>query len=249
MMPKEYPRNQRCPCGSGKKYKVCCAQKGFNFTLDDQGNVERTVPLRPEVHEVLKDQERAFVAKFGREMGPDDPIFFDPNADTPQPMETDSPEMRREFGEAAKNAGIPEELIYATNKTGIILTAENRDLLPDNQVKEFEDAVREYREMFGEGEADEADENEPSDPLLPGPTVNPEENAEGWTEADIRRVICNPLHALNGTVTDSTWIGAAKKLIETEGLDQFLVNMLRVLRDEFIEVEEENDEGGEGPSA
>jgi len=248
-MPKEYPRNQPCPCGSGKKYKVCCAKKTFKFTVGEQGNVGRTVPVTPEVREILKIQEQAFRVKFGREPGPDDPIFFDPNADTPKPLEIDPADMRRELGEAAKKAGIPEELIYATNKTGIILTAENRDLLPDNQVREFEDAVREYRELFGEGESDE---NEPSDPSLPAPTVNPDENAEGWTDADVRRVICNPLHALNGIVTDATWIGTAKKLIETEGLDQFLVNMLHVLREELIEVEDEDvegGEGGEGPSA
>ncbi|HTP25887.1 MAG TPA: hypothetical protein VMK12_09535 [Anaeromyxobacteraceae bacterium] len=204
------------------------------------------MPLAPEVRALLIEQERAFVAKFGREMGLDDPIFFDPNADTPQPMEMDSAQMRRELGEAAKKAGIPEELIYAFNKTGILLTAENRDLFPDNQVTEFQDSVRQYREMFGEGEPDE---DEPSDPPLPAPTVNPDEDAEEWTEADIRRVICNPLHALNGTVTDATWIGAARKLIETEGLDQFLVNMLHVLREELIEVEDDDVEGGEGPTA
>ena len=27
--------------------------------------------------------------KFGREPGPDDPVFFDPNADTPQPVDMD----------------------------------------------------------------------------------------------------------------------------------------------------------------
>jgi len=235
-MPREYPRYQPCPCGSGKKYKVCCAKKGFKFTLDEQGNVGRTVPLTLELQEILKEQERAFRATFGREMGPQDPIFFDPNADTPQPMEMDTAEMRREFGEAAKKAGVPEELVYAVNKTGIIVTAENRNLLPDKDVKEFEDAVREYREMFGEGESGEA--SEASEPPLPEPTVVPDEDAEGWTEADIRRVICNPLHALNGTVPDATWIRSAEKFIEQEGLEQFLVNMLCVLREELIEVED-----------
>jgi hypothetical protein len=80
----------------------------------------------------------------------------------------------------------------------------------------------------------------------------PDENEEGRSEADIRRVICNPLHALTGTVTDAAWIGSAKKLIEQEGLDQFLVNMLYVLREELIEVEDDDDgedgDGGEEPS-
>ena len=100
--------------------------------------------------------------------------------------------------------------------------------------------------MFGEGDSDEA--SEPSEPPLSEPTVVPDEDAEGWTEADIRRVICNPLHALNGAVPDATWIRSAKKLIETEGLEQFLVNMLHVLREGLVEVEDDDVEGGQGPS-
>jgi len=96
------PRNQPCACGSGKKQKVCCAKKGFKFTLGEQGNVGRIVPLRPEVREILERQGQAFCAKFGREMGHDDPMFFDPDADTPKPVEMDTAEMRREFGEAAR---------------------------------------------------------------------------------------------------------------------------------------------------
>jgi hypothetical protein len=160
LVPKEYPRNQACPCGSGKKYKVCCARKGFSFTVDEQGTVSRSVPLTPRTRELLDEQMKRFVEKFGRQPGPNDPVFFDPAADTPMPVKVDAAKMRSEFGEVAKKAGVPEELIYATNKTGILLTSENRHLVPDNEVKEFEDAVREYREMFGE--ECEGDETPPS---------------------------------------------------------------------------------------
>ncbi|HTP29495.1 MAG TPA: SEC-C domain-containing protein [Anaeromyxobacteraceae bacterium] len=230
-MSKEYPRNQLCPCGSGKKYKICCAKKGFKFALDDQGNVERIVPMTRAAHEILEKQECAFRAKFGRERADDEPIFFDPEADTPKPM-CDLAKMRRDIGEVARTVGIRKELVYAINETGIILTSENRDLFPDDAVQEFEHAVQEYRVLFGDEESDES-------PALPEATAFPNETVD----AEVRRVLCNPLHALRGVMRDVTWIGTAKLLIEREGPDQFFVNMLHVLREELMDVEE----GGEGP--
>lgn len=42
--------------------------------------------LSSEAREVFEQQMEAFVEKFGREPGPNDPIFFDPESDTPQPL-------------------------------------------------------------------------------------------------------------------------------------------------------------------
>lgn len=39
-----------------------------------------------ELENALEAQQQAFREKFGRDMGPDDPIFFDPEADEPRPM-------------------------------------------------------------------------------------------------------------------------------------------------------------------
>ena len=47
---------------------------------------EKRIPLSPGTAEELKAQRQRFIDKFGREPGPDDPIFFDPSADTPQPI-------------------------------------------------------------------------------------------------------------------------------------------------------------------
>jgi hypothetical protein len=37
------------------------------------------VPMTPLVHQALLEQRNAFIEKFGREPGPDDPVFFDPD--------------------------------------------------------------------------------------------------------------------------------------------------------------------------
>src|SRR5689334_11910537 len=72
---KPFPRNERCPCGSGDKYKRCCFQKGFTYQVDDEtGEVIRAVPLnreaRTELDNALAVQREKFIAKFGREPVP-----------------------------------------------------------------------------------------------------------------------------------------------------------------------------------
>jgi hypothetical protein len=75
-----FPRNQRCPCGSGKKYKHCCFTKAFHYFIDTgTGEVHREVPVTSEGREVLaplmEQQRQRFIEKFGREPGPDDPVL------------------------------------------------------------------------------------------------------------------------------------------------------------------------------
>jgi hypothetical protein len=43
------------------------------------------VKLSREVHDRLKKQHETFKEKFGREPGPGDPLFFDPDYDVPTP--------------------------------------------------------------------------------------------------------------------------------------------------------------------
>ena len=43
--------------------------------------------MTPEVVEAMREQRQAFIDNFGREPGPGDPVFFDPDADTPQPWD------------------------------------------------------------------------------------------------------------------------------------------------------------------
>ena len=57
------------------------------------------------------------------------------------------------------------------------------------------------------------------------------------TPADVRGMICNPVYAGLGPfprmVSDEEWIAAATMFIKKEGTEQFLVNLLRVLRQTF----------------
>jgi len=76
-----------------------------------------------------------------------------------------------------------------------------------------------------------------SDKNRPLPKVNVEYATAGLTHMTpetMRSLVCNPVYAGIGPfpalVDDETWVRAAAQMIEKEGSEQFLVNMLYVLR-------------------
>lgn len=68
-------------------------------------------------------------------------------------------------------------------------------------------------------------------------SMPPEPNGPPWTEADIRKMITNPVYAGLGPypaiVSDADWIAAASKLIKQRGAASFLREMLANLRAAF----------------
>ena len=57
-----------------------------NAVVHLPGMKTKQIKMDPELTRAMKNQLRAFKKKFGREPGPNDPVFFDPDADTPQPI-------------------------------------------------------------------------------------------------------------------------------------------------------------------
>lgn len=106
----------------------------------------KQIPLDDESRKIIEHQLEAFRKKFGREPGPEDPIFFDPDADIPKPYDLER--FRKNWNElmdeAVRNDAIPPELAYAAKKTGFIVTETNKDKLTRQQLKEWDDAVQEY---------------------------------------------------------------------------------------------------------
>ncbi len=109
-----------------------------------KGKVTR--PLSPQMVKMLEKQKEAFRQKFGRDPGPGDPVFFDPNADTPQPFDMD--EMTALIVEAMAKVGVDPARIYAYRKTGLMVTEENLHLLPEEDLAEWRAAIQEYKEMI-----------------------------------------------------------------------------------------------------
>ena len=144
-------RNAPCPCGSGKKYKQCCAKKGFEYLVDEDGNAFKSIPVSDELAQLVEAQRQRFVEQFGRDRGPDDHVFFD------------APHLERvehEMVQAMKKAGIDPAKIHAFEKTGRIVTEDNLHLLSDADLAEWPAAIEEYQAEHGPGDTNQDDENE-----------------------------------------------------------------------------------------
>ena len=92
--------------------------------------------------EVLEMQRKLFREKFGRDPGPGDPIFFDPDAD--EPIQIDEGKAASRMLKSLQAAGAPGHIIYAYKRTGRILVESMRDNYPDHIVKEYNAAIAEY---------------------------------------------------------------------------------------------------------
>ncbi len=90
-------------------------------------------------------QRQSFRQKFGREPGPQDLVFFDPDRDVPAPVDIDKSEEALLM--AMKAAGIAPELIYAWQRTGRLVTEENLERLSAEAVAEWQGAIEEYRQL------------------------------------------------------------------------------------------------------
>ena len=72
--------------------------------------------MSPEVQRAMEGQFQRFREKFGKDPGPHDPVFFDPDANTPQELDWDRVDF--DIVDAMVKAGIEPEKIYAYRKTG-----------------------------------------------------------------------------------------------------------------------------------
>ncbi len=67
--------------------------------------------MSPELREVLLKQREAFIRRFGREPGLTEAVFFDPNADEPQPLDAD--EVTATLLKACEQAGFDPEQLFS----------------------------------------------------------------------------------------------------------------------------------------
>jgi hypothetical protein len=112
--------------------------------------------LSAEEAALFKRQRQRFIDKFGREPGPNDPVFFDEDADTPQvPPESVQDERWAEMVELIRKAGAPPEVLHAMRRTERIITSPRWFVLPGvptnehhmmpDEIEEWETAMLEWR--------------------------------------------------------------------------------------------------------
>jgi hypothetical protein len=110
--------------------------------MTPQDGKGRVLPLTAEAQEALQEIRKAFVDKFGREPGPNDPILFDPDEDEPTPLS--ATKLEAATIKAMHASGFPPEHIYAYKKTGMLLTPANYDQWSEEDLAEYQGALQEY---------------------------------------------------------------------------------------------------------
>jgi hypothetical protein len=124
------------------------AEKRWGTRLERTADGGRRIHFEPgstaaeETFGMLAEQEQRFREKFGRDPGPDDPIFFDPDADEPRPFPVER--LEGETVKVMQQVGFDPAYIYAYQQTGLLLTEQNVHLLSDADVNEFYDAMDRY---------------------------------------------------------------------------------------------------------
>ena len=105
---------------------------------------KKCVALSPAAMGMLKQMRQAFIDKFGREPGPDDPIIFDPDADEPQSY----PEEKfvAQTVEHMFAVGIDPRIIWAYVRTGLLVTETNLPPLDPEDLADWTQALDEYDE-------------------------------------------------------------------------------------------------------
>lgn len=125
--------------GSGRKYSKCCKKKDIKYYKeDDEEHYTKSLNIPKELEEIFYERRSDFRKWFGRDMKNEEYIM-------PELINQDFREVDRVL-----KRGVPEEIdkVYAHSKTGILLTEHNINQYSDADIKEFKDAVKEYRKLM-----------------------------------------------------------------------------------------------------
>jgi len=106
--------------------------------------------LDPDAADALQSQRRRFEDKFGRPPGPDDPLFFDPDAAEPQPL----PATGMETATVAmlEAAGISPAWVYACQNTGGLLPRPDGTFATASDRAEWDESVSRYAGLHQPGQ-------------------------------------------------------------------------------------------------
>lgn len=114
---------------------------------EPQRVLDETHHLPPEIEETLAELFCRFRENFGRDPGPNDPIFFDPHSDHPLPLRQEAlNEVWERLADAMVCQGeMTHETAYAMKKTGLLVTEQTKHLLRDAELRVWNKALEEYR--------------------------------------------------------------------------------------------------------
>ncbi|MFD3379974.1 MULTISPECIES: hypothetical protein [unclassified Streptomyces] len=119
----------------------------WNADGSSEIRISTDTPQGQELKEALESQIDAFRDKFGREPAPDDPLFFNPDADEPTRItKKDFDDMLRRMAERAVEMGVDPEFLHAWREVGYVVTEETRKGFTTAEVIAFNRALSRHRE-------------------------------------------------------------------------------------------------------
>jgi len=125
---------------------------GLAFELGHQQVITRegkVIRLGQDGAAMIEAQRRRFEEKFGRPPGPDDPLFFDPDADEPQPMSL--PGVENATVGMLEAAGISPAWIYAYQHTDGLLPRPDGSFTSERDSAEWQEAVDRHTKLHQHG--------------------------------------------------------------------------------------------------
>ena len=134
----EWDNNELCPCGSGKTYKNCCKKKAIKYYKKDEKEYIKSIPVDEQMKQIIKIYEERFKKIFGKSPRQDDYMVLGA-------LENDVQNFTRKLKYYSE---IPNDCIYAFDRTGIMVTKANKNKIPEIQIQEFEEAKKEYNNLF-----------------------------------------------------------------------------------------------------
>lgn len=141
--------NELCPCGSGKKFKMCCKGKDIVWEKDSEGDFYQVIPIEGRLKKLIEKFDAEIYTHFERERLPDDPLM-------PHSLMYSNRDTERKIVEAMEKVGTNPAFIYAYKKTGILLVEEMVERATGAIVDDWNNAVDEFDDLGGDpGEGSE----------------------------------------------------------------------------------------------
>ena len=133
------PEDRRWHSWPGTELIALAFELGYPQVLTRDSKVLR---VGPDQAAALEAQVRRFEEKFGRPPGPDDPLFFDPDADEPQPVSLTG--LETETVAMLEAAGICPAWIYAYQHTGGLLPRPDGSFASERDQAEWDEVISRY---------------------------------------------------------------------------------------------------------
>lgn len=199
---------------------------GYEVSLSPQA------PGGQRVLDALAGQRERFREKFGREIGEDDPLIFDPDADVPTPLtEQARTAALEELALTVAESGVLDPAyIYAWRDVGYIVTEATEHLFSAAEVQAYFDAVSDHMDDDGDWDEDDEEESTAAEVLLMAA-----DSLERVVAAILQERTLAPIKALMEGLDESE--------LEDEELEVIMSSTVAVLASWLVEPQEQGLDG------